>query len=490
MRWIAVIALCAGCGGADSEPAPGDTGTPASTPTPTTPATPTTDLDGDGFDAPADCDDGDASVNPGTPDDMGDGIDENCDGVDGTDDDGDGVPVPLDCDDTEVRVRPDAEDTVGDDIDEDCDGVDGVDGDGDGYASVESGGTDCDDAAPAISPADVDGDGSSVCDGDCDDADPLRSPDVVELCNGLDDDCDLQIDFDALGTDACSRDVHLTAGMAVDLLIVVDNSCSMSDPQLELALGVDELLAPLVGVAALQVGVVTTDMADPQQSGLLHETNGVLYLDPTYDLDDAVAWTGAAVLRGIGGSPIGKGFDAVFTAIDTYGFTSNAGFYRPSADLAILFLSDDDDASLISPLPAFENWLAALKAPPAIPIVNAIVSDGSPFCPTHEGLDYASAAAAFGGGDYLICQDDLAPDLAAIGQSLVPPPFDGILTLPDVPDPATLSVTVTEVEGAVVTPVEGVDWDFDAALNAIQFNGIGYWPPQGSDVEITYQAVP
>jgi hypothetical protein len=41
------------------------------------------DADGDGVTAPADCNDHDASIFPGAADPDGDGIDQNCDGVDG-----------------------------------------------------------------------------------------------------------------------------------------------------------------------------------------------------------------------------------------------------------------------------------------------------------------------------------------------------------------------------------------------------------------------
>ena len=44
-------------------------------------------------------------------------------------------------------MSPSATDIVGDKIDQECDGVDGTDTDGDGFASLASGGDDCDDEA-------------------------------------------------------------------------------------------------------------------------------------------------------------------------------------------------------------------------------------------------------------------------------------------------------------------------------------------------------
>jgi hypothetical protein len=188
------------------------------------------DLDGDGFSTCAgDCDDDALAVRPGGVDAWGDGTDGNCDGVDGLDADGDEWPVngvPPDCDDdpgspSATETWPGAPDAVGDDVDEDCDGVDGVDGDGDGLASIGSGGADCNDdpadpiAAQTFPGADdsvgngvdtncdgvdgVDGDGDEVAwvgsgGTDCDDEAPATwpgAPDTVgdavdQGCDGVD----------------------------------------------------------------------------------------------------------------------------------------------------------------------------------------------------------------------------------------------------------------------------------------------------------------
>jgi hypothetical protein len=131
-----------------------------------------------------DCDDSQAAINPGVPEDCEDTVDNDCDTLvdcaddDCTDqaacggchdDDGDGFLDHLcggaDCDDTDDTVYPDAAEV--------CDGLD----------------NDCDEVVPD-NESDRDGDGVRHCGGDCDDLDAGRYPGAEELCNGVDDDCD------------------------------------------------------------------------------------------------------------------------------------------------------------------------------------------------------------------------------------------------------------------------------------------------------------
>jgi|GEM_PF-947717 len=169
------------------------------------------DLDGDGYgtddetigwcdDPPADaatqsgdCDDGNAGRNPGLTETPYDGLDNDCDDATLDDDlDQDGHGIADDCDDDEPTTHPDATE-VCDGVDNDCDGeIDDAllgtfyaDDDGDGYGDPAVSETDCDDAAGYVDN-----------DGDCDDSDPAVNPDATEVCNGVDDDCDLLIDDD------------------------------------------------------------------------------------------------------------------------------------------------------------------------------------------------------------------------------------------------------------------------------------------------------
>ncbi|MFH1217849.1 MAG: putative metal-binding motif-containing protein [Pseudomonadota bacterium] len=147
---------------------------------------------------PIDCDDTDAAVNPSAVEDCTDGIDNNCNGlIDAldssasncpstcTDNDGDGYKVeggecgPVDCNDADATANPGAEEICNDGIDNDCDaqvdeGCDPAcpDADGDGFMDAECGGTDCNDLNAFISPA-----ATEVCGNSID-----------ENCNGASDD--------------------------------------------------------------------------------------------------------------------------------------------------------------------------------------------------------------------------------------------------------------------------------------------------------------
>ena len=200
------------------------------------------DLDGDGYGAGAavlsctapaghvasntDCADNMAAVNPGAQEICNGGIDDDCDGL--TDDadpsatgqtswyadgDADGfgagaatlacvapaghVSSNTDCNDASAAINPGAQEICNGGIDDDCDGAADdadpstlalskstfyADGDADGYGA----------GAPilaCVAPA-----GTAATAGDCDDSNAAIHPFAAELCNGIDDDCDTDVD--------------------------------------------------------------------------------------------------------------------------------------------------------------------------------------------------------------------------------------------------------------------------------------------------------
>jgi gliding motility-associated-like protein len=155
-----------------------------------------------------DCDDTNANAYPGATETPDNGIDEDCDGLDlktwYEDSDGDGfgndsvsqesntqpsgyVADNTDCDDTNAAINPNATEILDNGIDEDCDGGDAktwyedADGDGFGNANVSQ--------VANTQPTGYVSDNS-----DCDDTEANNYPGNTEVCDGIDNNCDGQID--------------------------------------------------------------------------------------------------------------------------------------------------------------------------------------------------------------------------------------------------------------------------------------------------------
>jgi hypothetical protein len=103
-----------------------------------------------------------------------------------------------DCDDSTSAVAPGELEVVGDGVDQDCNGVDAIecqeDLDGDGYGTVETV-VEYEDLDCADDP------GQSANAADCDDSDPTIHPSAAETCDAIDSDCDDDLVDGDLDTD-------------------------------------------------------------------------------------------------------------------------------------------------------------------------------------------------------------------------------------------------------------------------------------------------
>ena len=134
----------------------------------------------------------------------------------------------------------------------------------------------------------------------------------------------------------------------VDILLVVDNSCSMGDEQEKLGAGFGEFVRFFeVAEVDYHIAVRTTDMFNtgPGNSGQLVETSdGVRIIDrDTEDADDVFE---DLVNVGVEGSGAEMGLMAGLSALSPpLSDGANSGFLRENALLSVIFVSDENDYS-------------------------------------------------------------------------------------------------------------------------------------------------
>jgi hypothetical protein len=238
----------------------------------------------------------------------------------------------------------------------------------------------------------------------------------------------------------------------VDVLFVVDDSCSMWEEQAILATNFPTFMSYFLSSGIdYHIGVITTDMDDPQDRGRLRSAQGQRWITPDTTNPNQVF----NQLVNVGANaPWEAGRATAFSAL-TLRNAYNEGFEREDAALHLIFVSDDDDNSYPDPvtLIEFREWLRTHKTNPDLLRAHALIWPPGVSCSSGaaQGPLYRSYATLTGGVVGNICASSWDPFLERLGLATVGLKREFFLTT--LPRINTIEVTVRRVveTGDIVT---------------------------------------
>lgn len=294
----------------------------------------------------------------------------------------------------------------------------------------------------------------------------------------------------------------------VDILFVIDNSCSMTEEQASLTANFRSFIQ-FAETQALdyQIAVISTDMSTcpwpvapdrpsrlPQGRCGYFADGSPFERDPSWRLirpgtepDPETAFEVVAT-QGTNGSGIELGLEAAYRAMTAPLITGwNAGFLRPSASLALIFVSDEDDQSNNS-VDFYVNFFLAIKGFRNTNLLSAsaIVGDRDDQCGevSDPGLRYLDVAVRTGGVIERICTPDWARSLQNLGQTVFG--FKRQFFLNNQPAAGSVEVSIDGVTVPAQRDGRAI-WTYDPGSNSIEFSALST-PEPGSEIVVTYQA--
>lgn len=275
----------------------------------------------------------------------------------------------------------------------------------------------------------------------------------------------------------------------VDVLWTIDNSCSMSEEQDALSENFPSFINYFIGSGLdFHVGVVSTDIDDPNQDGKLRTVAGVKYLDPETPSPTSV-FTAMATM-GTSGSGSEKGLGATYNALEIHRDTFNNGFYREDASMHTVVISDERDqtpGNLITQA-EFVDWYDSLKDEADERSFSCIITMTGP----NAGTAYKSTALTIGGIVWDITSPDWNDVLDQLGIQAAGLKREYFLSERPVVDSVVVRVLTPEGAEQAFDPavldsygnlVDG-DWLYDQSRNSITF--VEFIPEALSTVQITY----
>lgn len=287
-------------------------------------------------------------------------------------------------------------------------------------------------------------------------------------------------------------DVFVQEEAIVDVLWIVDNSASLTNERDRLATQFMRFLNVLVAASVdYHVGVTSTDLVSASADrGRLRGTPR--WIDrstpnPGAVFASAVSFPANLDVR------LEEGLAAMVAALTpplSNGF--NAGFLRDEAGLAVIVVSDEDDASL-GRVDQYVRFLRSLKGPgrEVNVALSAVVGDLPDGCvdPAEAHIFGANARAAeryaevveeTGGLLESICSANFAPWVEGLATTLA-----GLRRFFPLSAPPAEGSIVVRIDGRVVNEHPITGWQWDAARGGVAFSGM-FVPAPGAEVQIEY----
>lgn len=284
----------------------------------------------------------------------------------------------------------------------------------------------------------------------------------------------------------------------VDILWMVDNSCSMYDNQQALADNFPSFINYFIGSGLdYHIGVTSSDIDGDYNGsqGKLRNVSGANYIDP--DTSNPTSVFTAMATMGTTGSGNEKGTGAVYECLETKRDSFNAGFYRDEASLHTIIISDEPDSTPnnIVSQQEFIGWYDDLKNDPDDRTFSGIIDPA-------YGTKYKTISLSIGGiiwdidsGDWELVLDQLGVQAAGLKREYF---------LSHLPVAGTIQVSVDDAETGAnlkfdegyLDPVTGEltdttgdgypdgDWTYNPDRNSITF--VQFIPTALSTVIIDY----
>lgn len=261
-----------------------------------------------------------------------------------------------------------------------------------------------------------------------------------------------------------------------DIIFVIDNSGSMNTFQTELANQMSSFMNVFISLNSdYHIAFITTDEAN------FVSYNGVSWIDSRYT--NPTQWAEEVVRSiGINGSAFEMGIEYVSLALQGDA-APGTSFWRDSATLAIIYVSDEPDNSPMN-WAQYTSFFDSLKVTPDLMKHFAVIGDYPSGCLYRHpagsrnvsfGAGYYEMTQYYSGEWYSICSSDWGQQMQNLANTVT-----------------TQQVFILEehdpIEGTITVNVNGQqtnNWIYDLSLNAIVFDSTSI-PTQGQTITIEY----